>query len=163
MDKSLLVTVSKDSEKLRKIINFWNHKKFKKFKNNLVNINNFKEADSDDSIRVAITRHPFTRLRSAWRDKSRKFLLDNGDINVELFRKWGRKGDPFSRFFGEGKDPYAEEATEVFQGHADNCEKVFGKYSKTMIQNMDLSKMTPTAEFWGRRRVLEPRYRNIES
>ena len=101
-------------------------------------MNDFSEADGDDSIRVAITRHPFTRLRSAWRDKSRKFISDDGVINVELFRKWGRD-DLFSKFFEEGQNPYGKEATEVFWGHADHCRKHFGQYSKDMIQNMDRS------------------------
>ena len=96
-------------------------------------MNNFDAADADDSIRVAITRHPFTRLRSAWRDKSRKYILDNGAVNVELFRKWGRKGDQFSAFFEEGKNPYSQEAHDHFWGHAKHCEEFFGQYSKKRI------------------------------
>ena len=117
-------------------LQFWNHQKFKNFQHTKVKFNSFEEADSDGSIRVAITRHPFTRLRSAWRDKSRKFIFDNGEINVELFRKWGRKDDAFSKFFGEGKNPYGKEATEVFWGHADHCREHFGQYSKEMIQKL---------------------------
>ena len=56
-------------------------------------------------------------------------------LNVELFKKWGRKDDIFSKFFGEGKNPYSKEATEQFYGHADHCRKKFGVYSKEMIQN----------------------------
>jgi len=80
-------------------------------------------------------------LRSAWRDKSRKYITDIDEeplnvLNVELFKKWGRKDDNFSKFFGEGKNPYSKEATEQFYGHADHCRKKFGVYSKVMIQNI---------------------------
>ena len=79
------------------------------------------------------------RLRSAWRDKSRKYIFDNGDINVELFRKWGRKNDQFSKFFEEGKDPYTKEVAEKLRGHAEHCRIFFGKYSKVMIHNLILN------------------------
>ena len=80
-------------------------------------------------------------MRSAWRDKSRKYITDIDEeplnvLNVELFKKWGRKDDNFSKFFGEGKNPYSKEATEQFYGHADHCRKTFGVYSKVMIQNI---------------------------
>ena len=108
--------------------------KFKKFgPHDPVEINNFAKADADDSVRVAVTRHPFTRIRSAWRDKSRKFMFDNHTVNVELFRRMGLKG-VFSRFFENGRDPYGPEANETFWGHAVTCEKSFGQYSKELIQ-----------------------------
>ena len=78
-------------------------------------------------------------MRSAWRDKSRKYISDIDEpfvLNVELFKKWGRKDDIFSKFFGEGKNPYSKEATKQFKGHAVHCRKKFGVYSKEMIQNI---------------------------
>ena len=113
--------------------NIFETKKFNTFQHRKDQINNFEAADDDDSIRVAVTRHPFTRLRSAWRDKSRKYMLENGVVNVELFRKWGRKGDGFSEFFEKGQDPYSKEAREKFWGHAKHCEDFFGQYSKEKI------------------------------
>ena len=103
-------------------------KKFSTFDHNKVELNDFAKAATDKSIRVAITRHPFTRLRSAWRDKSRKFISDDGVINVELFRKWGRD-DLFSKFFEEGQDPYGKEATEKFAKKALRVRESFGRYS----------------------------------
>ena len=103
-----------------------------------VEINNFAAADADDSVRIAITRNPFTRLRSAWRDKSRKYLLDNGVVNVELFRKWGREGDSFSVLFEKGKNPYSEEAIGKLWLHAKKCDEYFGQYSKKRIRTVKL-------------------------
>ena len=109
-------------------------------------MNDFAEADKDDSMRVAITRHPFTRLRSAWRDKSRKFISDDGVINVELFRKWGRD-DLFSKFFEEGQNPYGKEATEKFAKKAFRIRESFGRYSQVTIQNFNWFRVTRTTEF----------------